>query len=583
MSDTTTNIEVEVLYPSVDSSESSESEILDSLDPSEIEDFRQYLESIDSEDTVSTLIDKLNKNFEAITNTGIFKPREITVEDEHESLCDALLIKPHPPIHRRKRVLEPLELRTDTSWLQNVDYLLGDVVIIEQRRNDNSGCNRVYMYTIAKSSEGEDIEFVNETELTGPAGKNAQLYLTYDSKEIFENTQFDTLNVTTLNVASANFVTGGSLAVSDITTNKLTIGNITFYNNGDTCELGTNILNVGTVYGFRGAEDNITFGSPIMVDYISSSSPEGYISIETGIKVNKICALPDGIDDDEDGHIFIGSTLESLGTSIDFASRIKVNELESYKTDGKIYVFSPLMVDNIGSKTLYGSVNFTDPITVDTIYSNGELSIDTPITSSKWIDVNTEIRFNKDVLLDEDTLRFTHFGYDDKFRTHGRVFLGFENLFNLEIPEYNADSYDLTKLGNPYSFVPTNGEYYIAKVTKDDNEWYMLAIKSERDSKEDDIRIVTSRTEVAGEDIQEEDVYELIASNAVYRYIYTSLKNGSTTASVTSSEKYKTIGFSKTTEFGTYLGCKIDLVNIGTLNNNYGLDDNKLIYYLTLY
>lgn len=577
--------DIEVLYPDAPGLSDSD-EILDVNSDSEIEDMREYLESIDSEDTVTTLIDKLNKNFAAITNTGIFKPKEITIEDEHESLCDALLIKPHPPIHRRIRVLEPLERRTDTAWLQNVDYLLGDVVIVEQKRNDNSGCNRVFMYTISKASDGsEDIEFINETELTGPAGKNAQIYLTYDSKQHFENTQFDTLNVTTLNVTSANFASGGSLAVSDITTNKLTIGNITFLNNGDQCELGANILNVGTVYGFRGAEDTITFGSPIIVDYISSSDKEnGAVCIETGIKVNKISSLPDGIDEEEGGSIFIGSPLESAGNAIDFVSQINVDEVGAHTNGQSIKFKSPILTDDLGSRTLYGTIRVNDPISIDKIVSKGELTIDTPITSSKWIDFNTRVKLNDEVTINEDILHFKHFDYDYKFRTHGRVFLGFENLFKLEIPEYNDNTYDLTNVGNPYSFVPTNSKYSIAKVTKDDNEWYMLVTPCEnRDMLGEDVRIVTTKTEVAGTDIFDENCYDMIASNDVYKYIYASLKNGKTTSSTPNTQPYTTIGFSKLTEFGTHMGCKIDIVNIGTLTNQFGLGDNKLIYYLTLY
>lgn len=599
MSDIIDNIDV--LKPELDDSEltgsdildnpfdSSDSEILDNpFDDSDssdldIEDMREYLESIDSEDTVSILIDKLNKNFDAITKTGIFKPKEITIEDEHDNLCDALLIKPHPPIHRRQRVLEPLELRKDTSWLQNVDYLLGDVVIIEQKRNDDSGCNRVFMYTIAKASDGsEDIEFINETELTGPAGKNAQVYLTYGSKELFENTLFDTLNVTNLNASSIKFNTGGSIAVADITTNKLTIGNITFFNNGDSCELGSNILKVGTVYGFRGAEDTITFGSPIIIDYISSSDRvNGAVCIESSIKVNKIGSLPDGIDDDNNNSIFIDSPLESTGDAIDFVSEIKTNGLRSHTQDGKISVFSPVKVDRIESEKLYGNVYFDSPVVVDKVFSNSELSIETPITSSKRVDINAKMNFTKDVTLDEDVLHFKQFDYDNKFRTHGQIFMAFENIFNLEIPTYKANDYDLKKIGTPYSFVPTNGNFYLAKVTHDTDVWYMLAVKSERVSKDEDVRIVTSKTEVGGTDILDEDVYELVASNDIYKNIYESMRE--VIKPIKSSKLYTTIGFSKPTEFGTYQGCKIDVIQIGVMNNNFGLDGINIDYYLSLY
>lgn len=577
---------------------------IDGVDSSDMEsniDFPKYLLPIDSDDTISTLIYKLNKNFMAITGTGIFFKSEDEPEDDHENLCDALLIKPHPPIHRRKRILEPLESRTNTDWLQNVDYLLGDVVIIEQKRNDNSGSNQVFMYTIAKKDDdSEDIEFINETELTGPAGKNAQIYLSYDSQTQFENTHFDTLNTTHLNVSSISFSTGGKLSVSEIITNKLSIGNITFYNNGDNCELGSNVLKVGTIYGFRGETDTVTFGSPIIVDFISSSDKIKPITIETSIRVNKIGSIFDESDDIfGDNPIEICSPLISDKDGIEFKSPICVDKIKSNK--GDIEITSPIKVDNI-STCIKDRISISSPISVDKIYSSNELAIETPITSSKKIDVNTPVNFTKDVSIIEDLTHFKQYDYNDKHKTHGRVFLAFDNIQNITIPEFNSNNYDLKKLGTPYSFVPTNSIYNIAKVTCNGETWYMLVVESNRISKEDNIRIVTTKKDIAGTDIEDEQVYELIASNDIYKDIYNCLINTSNYSSnnngivninqdiqtlaaptATPTKPYKTIGFSSPTSFSTYTNCTINVVKIGTLNNNFGLGDIGLIYYLTLY
>ena len=149
------------------------------------------------------------------------------------------------------------------------------------------------------------------------------------------------------------------------------------------------------------------------------------------------------------------------------------------------------------------------------------------------------------------------------------------------IPQIEINSsVDLSRLEKPYSFVPTNGEYCIAKVTNNDKVWYMLVTSSGRKDKENNVRIVTTRDIVDAKDIKEETLYELIASNDIYKDIYELLGSGNLVSHI---KPYVTIGFTAPSDFSTYTDCKIEVKQIKILNNNFGLGDNRLLYYLTLY
>lgn len=126
-------------------------------------------EDIDRTDTIGDFIDKVNRNFDKLT--GLLEPDDEDSDDMHDLLCDAVWIKPHQVIHRRRAVAgagnkEDL-MRVD--WLKYVDYVYGDLAIVEQKRLLKKG-NDVYMFTIKK--DGEHTILTNKTLLSGPPGED---------------------------------------------------------------------------------------------------------------------------------------------------------------------------------------------------------------------------------------------------------------------------------------------------------------------------------------------------------------------------------------------------------------------------
>lgn len=532
------------------------------------------LKPIDAEDTISVLIKKLNDNFATITETGIFNIEEDIPEDNHDYLCDALLIKPHQPIHRRKKILEPFDNRKDISWLSNVDYLLGDVAIVEQKRVDDKTCNQVYMYTIGKDDNTGETILEYETELTGPTGKDAEVYLTYDSQTIFENTRFNQLNINRLVVSSIDFTSNSSLSATEIITSKLKIGNLTFNGGGERSELGTNILNVDTIYGFRGAIDTITFGSPIIVDKISASSPDEHVSFETAIKTDRIDSYTDELP------ITLGSSIKSSSDTLNILSSVCLDELKSISD--KIYISSPIGVNEISSKDS-DNVKFNSPIAVDKITASNtnSISIDSHITCSDILTFDTSVDFMNEFNVDCDNVDFKQYHYNDKHHTPGMIFLGFDNMTNIEIPELlipSNEEVDFARFEKPYSYVPFSGVYYIAEITTDTNTWYGLIQKSERKFKEDKVRVFTTRTDVVGQELNNEDVYELISTNNIYKDIFTYLNNN-----INPTKTHVTIGFTTQSSFSTYIDCTIKIKQIPYFSNQFGIGENTVIYYLMLY
>lgn len=541
-----------------------------------------FMEAIDRQDTISEMIEKLNHNFSAIVGTGIFDPKEEEPE-EHDYLCDALLIKPHQPIHRRKRILEPLDDRKDVSWLVNVDYLLGDIAIVEQKRSNDESCNRVFMYTISRSQNNdENIELTNETEITGPTGKSGEIFLTYDSQDIFENTTFNKLTVDKLNVSSISFLSGGSLSVPEIITNKLQIGNLTFYNSGKNSELATNKLMVEEISGFPGKVDTITFKSSIKAKLISSSedtNPDKPLYFEDSIYTTKISA---NTRKGQKDILFFGSPIQSNGESIKVLSPIHVNELDCIdpKTD-IIKIKSQISVNTISGNSQDGEISIISPIKVNKISSNGNsILVESPINSTNGVKFITPTTFEDQITVDENKFHFKQFDYLDKHQNFGHVFLAFDNIQPITVPTFELTSKSsLTKLGKAYSIVPTNGQYYLAKVTSSIGIWYMLAVRSSRNVISNLIRIVTTKPSVTNSDISDEETFELISSNSIYREIYNALDDSSRLV----DRLYRTIGFSKINDFETVTGCTIEVKQIQSLTNSLGLGKNNMIYYLTLY
>lgn len=570
---------------------------------------KSLLEVIDRQDTISTLIDKLNHNFNTIIGAGIFDPKE-DEEEEHDRLCDALLIKPHPPIHRRKKILEPLDDRKDVTWLNNVDFLLGDVAIVEQKRPEDSTSNRVYMYTIAKSTkEGQEIELIYETELTGPTGKNAEIYLTYESQELFERTVFNNLTVDKLNVGSISFMNSGKLTATEIITKKLSIGNLTFYSSGSKSELATNKLKVDEIYGFTqldvsGETNPVTFRSPIIVEFISALDYETPIRIQSEINVDKISCNPEnfkGTPYKGNNFILVGSPLKSDDKYLQFDSYIQTDGIKS-RTGVDIEIETPIKVNKIST---YDSsfITVNSPIKVDKISSNSNsyVSIESPINSTSGISFITPVTFKKDITVDENQFHYKQFDFVDKFTNYGQIFLGLEGIDGITIPEFKLDeSTSLSKIGTPYSIVPTDGTYYLAKVTSNGEVWYMLAVKSTRTNINNVIRIVSDVTEPSAT-LGDEDIYELIASNDIYKNIFESFGDRSVISNpemnnpimpISNNEietmavkpKYKTIGFTKISTFGTIYGCDIEIKQIPSYTNmGYMSDGTPMSYYITLY
>lgn len=544
-------------------------------------DESKIFESIDKQDTVNELIRKLEHNFRKIEATGIFDEKNEEENEDHDYLCDALLIKPHQPIHRRKRILEPLENRKDISWLSDVDFLLGDVAIIEQKRPEDTSSTRVFMYTIAKAKEDSIFEFelISETELTGPTGKSAEIYLTYESQEIFENTFFNKLNVDKLNVNSLSIINEGTLTSNAISTNRLTIGNLTFENTGEESVLGTNLLKVGRLQGFMGDNDTIYVESQIVIDQISSGDPDRGTVFENPIQVNKITA---NTEDNKSDIIYFGSPIQSTTNELTINSPVKLNRLNS--TGSEIVITPKIRVNTISS---HDSKNLTigSPLIVNSISSSGEttpISINSPIASDGLLSFKTKVKFNESVELDENVLKFKQFDYSDKFKTHGQVFLAIKDLLNINVLNSIDETDNLSKYGTPYSYIPLNNDMYgIAKVTYDGSDKYMLIQKSTRTSKGTDNRMFTTRTDAnlsTTNITSDETIYELIASNDVYKNIFESLKSSTTSI-------YTTIGFTKPTSFITKTGCEITVKPIGKLDSALTLSEreNQLIYYITLY
>lgn len=567
----------------------------------------QFLQSIDRTDTVSELIDKLNKNFNIITQTGIFNIKD-TQEEEHDYLCDALLIKPHQPIHRRKHILSPNEDRKNVSWLSKVDYMCGDIAIVEQKRPEDESTTRVYMYTIQKSKGIYEIELTNETELTGPIGKSGEIYLSQDTLDKIDNIVFDKLNVDTINARSINLNGDGTLTTKEIITNRLQIGNLIFENtDGINSKLATNVLQVDTIVGFSGLNPEtktITFGSQVIMDKISGSNEDEQTTFETGIRTNLISSK--NITD----NIIINSPISSDNDDLIFNKNIKVDSLSS-NIDSKITFNSKISVSEIESNN--GNIKINAPIKIDEISANlkDSIKINSDITSDNILSFDTDVNLKKNVYFDESNLHFQHFDLSNKLIS-GQIFLGLNNIQKIIIPDIKINITDnFSKFGQPYSYVPCTGRYGIARVKKNENEWYMLISKNttytDIITPDDDgnkiIRIFTTKS-TSDNTIKNENIYDLISSNDMYKNIFNNLYNTDSTIDDTlptlpttkksSSKKVKsqsnsentdiTIGFSKYNgTFETLTNCEIDVVKIEQLDYPGMIGLQKIFYYMTLY
>lgn len=129
---------------------------------------------IDRTDTIGTLIDKINENFCKLS--CLFEPGDIEDDDHEENLlCDAIFVKPHQPVHRRRKIAgagndEDLK---NTDWLDKVDWLYGDIALVEQKRSDKIG-NDVYMFTIS-GDKNDGPELINKTKISGPPGEDGAI------------------------------------------------------------------------------------------------------------------------------------------------------------------------------------------------------------------------------------------------------------------------------------------------------------------------------------------------------------------------------------------------------------------------
>lgn len=567
----------------------------------------QFLQSIDRTDTVSELIDKLNKNFNIITQTGIFDIKD-TQEEEHDYLCDALLIKPHQPIHRRKHILSPNENRKNVSWLSKVDYMCGDIAIVEQKRPEDESTTRVYMYTIQKSKGIYEIELTNETELTGPIGKSGEINLSQDTLDKIDNIVFDKLNVDTLNVRSINLNGDGILSTKEIITNKLQIGNLIFENtDGINSTLATDELQVDTIIGFSGLNPEtktVTFGSQVIMDKVSGSNENEQTTFETGIRTNLISSK--NISD----NIIINSPISSDNDDLVFNKNIKTDSF-SANEDSKITFNSKISISEIESKN--DNIKINVPIKVDEISSNlkNYIKINSDITGDNPLNFDVDVNLKKNVNFNESNLHFQHFDFSDKLIS-GQIFLGLNNIQKIIIPDITLDgTYNFSKFGQPYSYVPCTGRYGIARVKKNENEWYMLISKNTKytdiitsdDDGNKSVRIFTTKS-TSDNIVKNENIYDLISANDMYKSIFNNLYNTDSTIDDTLpilppskksvSKKLKvqsntentdiSIGFSKYNGyFETLTNCEIDIVKIEQLDYPGMIGLQNIFYYMTLY
>ena len=545
-----------------------------------------YLEGIDGQDNMADLVRKLNHNFSVILGTGIFDVEE-PIPEEHDKLCDTLLIKPHQPIHRRKKIISPFEQRTDISWLKNVDYYYGDIAIVEQKRNDDDTRSRVYMYTIAKSKKNDDsIELINETEITGPTGKDGEMIVNLNSDQIedFEAHTFSEMKIENLTVNTILFPDNGSLSVPKIQTGELQIGdNLSFMSSSQQSELKTNVLRVDEIYGYDEGTTNIIFGTPVKLNMISSNmdGDDKSIRIEDTIKVTKICGNPL---EDRENVILFGSPLKSDGVGIEIMSPVHVNTIRSVNGGTPIEITSPIGVGEIyNNNNVKTAIKFGSAIAVDSISSNRNqyINIESKLNSTKEIEFIGQVNMSNDTTIDENKLHFKQFDYLDKHKDFGHVFLAFENMQSITIPQLElTSSSTLSKVGKPYSVIPTSGVYYLAEVEKGDSKWYMLITKSTKNNMDGLMRVVSTQETIANNDITFEDVYEIIASNDIYEDIYKSLD---VDMEQSTGKTVRTVGFTKMGTFSTITGCTINIKKIPTLTSDQKFGKNNLTYYLTLY
>lgn len=556
-----------------------------------------YLQSIDKSDTISDLINKLNDNFSIITQTGIFDIKE-NEQDEHDYLCDALLIKPHQPIHRRKHILTPLENRKDISWLGDVDYMCGDIAIVEQKRIEDESTTRVYMYTIQKSSGPYEIELVNETEITGPVGRSGEIYLSQETLDKLDRISFDKLTVDKLNVRSINLLGDSVLSVNKINTNRLQVGNLIFENTDDNnAILATNTLQVDTIIGFNGENPEtktITFGSQVIIDKISASDKQEQTTFETGIKTNIISGKTNT------DNISINSPITSSGNDIVFKKGIKVNNIGSNNT--QIIFDSPISVREITSST---NIKINSPVFVDVISASGNnsISINSDITSfNNLISFDTNVNFKKNINFNENNLHFKQFDFSDKLIA-GQVFLALDNIQTIEIPDITINTgYDFSKYGKSYSFVPCIGKYGIARIKKDENEWYALISKHAQYAdviSDEGVKKIFTTSRNDDINMENEDKYDLISTNNIYKTLFDCLYNSIPTIDDTlrpmsldinnivnsvNNENNITIGFNHYNgQFETITECEIDIVKIESLDYSGRIGNKNLVYYMTVY
>lgn len=240
--------------------------------------------AIDSEDTISDLIYKLNHNFSLITSTGIFAEPDEDSEDEHDLLCDTLFIKPHQPIHRKKKILPAGANITDTSWLKSVDYLTGDVVIIEQyRKGDIKDGVYTYMFSIGEDEYGKPI-FENGTLLTGNDGEDGKVSVDEDTRVAISNTPFEKLIPKTIETNYLTVNTDTILKKNTYINQNLTVdSSITVKKNINSPNIIVDNINDGKIT--LGSE-NINFNSYVSINNLTVKDTISNLTIGT-LKVNE--------------------------------------------------------------------------------------------------------------------------------------------------------------------------------------------------------------------------------------------------------------------------------------------------------
>lgn len=268
-------------------------------------------EDIDRADTIGDFIDKVNRNFDKIS--FLLEPQEEDSDDMHDLLCDAVWIKPHQVVHRRKTIAGAGN-RDDlmsTEWLKYVDYVYGDLAIVEQKRLLKKG-NDVYMFTIKK--EGEKPILTNKTLLSGPPGEDGVI-----SSETLDSLLQD--------------------GIGEITVNNINCQNIYVYNdNGEQ----TIIIN---------GNDGSIICNEIYVDYIHiQKDAEIYIDDDTSYKLSDKHNF-------EWGRVFMGLKGIESSYAAEVPSIVPCDETYSIEKKGNDYILKGAIAGSNGiTSNLYKNV-----------------------------------------------------------------------------------------------------------------------------------------------------------------------------------------------------------------------------------